>query len=318
MCRCTKSSGHCYKQEEPIFDPSKSTTYSNITCKSALCSQLRSAPGISPGCSTSTCIYATQYGDKSFSIGYFGQEKLTLTSNDVFNSFLFGCGQNNRGLFRGSAGLLGLGRGKLSIVSQTAQKYGKYFSYCLPSSSSSTGHLTFGKNRVSSTVKFIPLSINSQGPSFYFIDITGISVGGRQLSISSSVFKTAGTIIDSGTVITRLPPAAYKALRTTFRRQMTQYPMAQPTSVLDTCYDLSSYSTVTIPTIGFFFNGNTYIDIDASGILAGSSASQFCLAFAGNSNASDVGIFGSVQQGTLDVVYDVAGGKLGFGLGGCA
>ncbi|KAI8569364.1 hypothetical protein RHMOL_Rhmol02G0273000 [Rhododendron molle] len=36
------------------------------------------------------------------------------------------------------------------------------------------------------------------------------------------------------------------------------------------------------------------------------------------SDASDVGIFGDVQQQTLDVVYDVAGGKLGFGTGGCS
>ncbi|CAK9148749.1 unnamed protein product [Ilex paraguariensis] len=315
--QCQPCVKYCYKQREPTFDPSKSTTYSNISCNSASCSQLSSATGNSPGCSTSTCIYGIQYGDSSFSVGYFGQEKLTLTSTDVFDNFQFGCGQNNRGLFGGTAGLLGLGRDQLSIVSQTAKTYGKYFSYCLPSKTSSTGHLTFGKNGVPSTVKFTPLSVNSQGPSFYFIDITGISVGGRQLSISSSVFKTAGTIIDSGTVITRLPPAAYKALRTTFRQQMTKYPMAQPVSILDTCYDLSNYSTVTIPKISFFFSGNLKTDIDLSGTLYVVSASQICLPFAGNSDAADVGIFGNVQQKTLDVVYDVAGGKLGFGPGGC-
>ncbi|KAK8505439.1 hypothetical protein V6N13_045876 [Hibiscus sabdariffa] len=59
------------------------------------------ATGISPRCSSSTCIYGIQYGDASFSIGFFAKEKLTLISKDVFNNFLFGCGQYNEGLFRG-------------------------------------------------------------------------------------------------------------------------------------------------------------------------------------------------------------------------
>ncbi|KAA8521467.1 hypothetical protein F0562_012140 [Nyssa sinensis] len=316
--QCEPCVRYCYKQQEPTFDPSKSATYSNITCTSPLCSQLSSATGNSPGCSSTTCLYGIQYGDQSFSVGYFGKEKLTLTSTDVVNDFLFGCGQNNQGLFRGTAGLLGLGRDKLSLVSQTSQKYGKYFSYCLPSMSSSTGHLTFGNSGTSSGVKFTPLLTDSQSPSFYFIDITAISVGGRSLSISKSVFSTAGTIIDSGTVITRLPPAAYSAMRTTFRQLMKNYPMTDALSILDTCYDLSNYTTVTIPKINFFFNGNVNVALDLTGILYAASASQVCLAFAGNSDATDVGIFGNVQQQTLEVVYDVAGGKLGFGPGKCS
>ncbi|KAK2970506.1 hypothetical protein RJ640_013578 [Escallonia rubra] len=315
--QCQPCVKYCYKQQEPLLDPSTSNTYTNISCNSALCSQLGSATGNSPGCSTSTCLYAIQYGDQSFSIGFFGKEKLTLTNSDVFDNFFFGCGQNNRGLFGSTAGLLGLGRDKLSIVSQTAQKYGQFFSYCLPSTSSKTGYLTFGKSGVPSSVAFTPLS-NSQGQSFYFIDVTAIIVGGTKLSISPTVFSNSGTIIDSGTVITRLPPAAYSALRAAFRQQMTKYPTAPALSILDTCYDLSKYTTVSIPTISFLFNGNVQVDLAFSGILYAGSASQVCLGFAGNSDASAVGIFGNVQQKTLNVVYDVAGGKLGFGPGGCS
>lgn len=39
---CAKS---CYKQQDDIFDPSKSTSYSNITCTSNVCTQLSSATG---------------------------------------------------------------------------------------------------------------------------------------------------------------------------------------------------------------------------------------------------------------------------------
>lgn len=275
--------------------------------------------GNTPGCSASTCVYSIQYGDSSYSVGFFGKEKLTLTSTDAFDNFLFGCGQNNRGLFGGSAGLLGLGRDKLSLVQQTASKYGKYFSYCLPSSSSSTGHLTFGKGRgASSSVKFTPLATISQGDNFYGVNIEGISVAGTKLSISSSIFSNAPGIIDSGTVITRLPPTAYSALSSAFKKMMTKYPRAPALSILDTCYDLSKYSTVSIPKVSFYFNGKTNVDLEPSGILYAASASQVCLAFAGNGDDTDVLIYGNVQQQSFEVVYDVAGLKLGFSPKGCA
>ncbi|KAL6216014.1 hypothetical protein ACLB2K_009241 [Fragaria x ananassa] len=315
---CVKS---CYKQKEPIFDPSLSKSYANISCNSPVCSQLISATGNTPGCSsgTSTCIYGIQYGDQSFSVGYFGKERLTLTSTDVFDGFLFGCGQNNQGLFGGSAGLLGLGRNKISLVEQSAPKYGRYFSYCLPSTSSSTGYLSFGRGGggSSSAVKFTPLSTVSQGGSFYGLSVVGISVGGRQLSIPASVFSSSGTIIDSGTVITRLPATAYSALRDAFRQGMKSYPQAEALSILDTCYDLSGSKTVSYPKIAFAFGGGVTLDLDATGILYVASVSQVCLAFAGNSDDSDIAIFGNVQQKRLQVVYDVAGGKVGFAPAGC-
>lgn len=317
--QCEPCVKYCYKQKEPTFNPSLSASYTNISCSSSLCSALISATGNTPGCTSSTCVYGIQYGDSSFSVGFFGKEKLTLTSTEAFDNFLFGCGQNNQGLFGGAAGLLGLGRDKLSLVQQTASKYGKYFSYCLPSSSSSTGHLTFGRGSgASSSVKFTPLATISQGDNFYGINIEGISVGGTKLSISSSIFSNAPGIIDSGTVITRLPPTAYSALSSAFKKLMTRYPTAPALSILDTCYDLSKYKSVNIPKVSFLFSGGTNVDLDPSGILYAASASQVCLAFAGNGDDTDVLIYGNVQQQSFEVVYDVAGLKLGFGPKGCA
>ncbi|XP_011080092.1 aspartyl protease family protein At5g10770-like [Sesamum indicum] len=314
--QCEPCARSCYQQQDPIFNPSASASYSNISCNSPQCSQLSGATGNKPGCSSTTCVYGIQYGDQSFSVGFFSKDKLTITATEVFPNFLFGCGQNNQGLFGNTAGLLGLGRNSLSIISQTAPKYGKYFSYCLPSTSSSTGHLTLGKSGVSRNVKFTPFA-SSQGTSFYFIDILSISVGGRQLPISQSVFTTAGSIIDSGTVITRLPPAAYSTMSAEFRKQMVKYKTAPAYSILDTCYDLSGLTTITIPTISFTFGGSVKVDLAPSGILLAVSTSRVCLAFAGNNNADDVAIFGNTQQKTLEVVYDVGRGNLGFGPAGC-
>ncbi|KAJ0710877.1 putative nepenthesin [Helianthus annuus] len=303
-------------KKDPIFAPSKSTTYSNISCTATQCSELTSATGNDPGCSASTCVYGIQYGDQSFSVGFFGKEKLTLTSKDVVNGFFFGCGQNNQGLFGGAAGLLGLGRDRLSIVSQTANKYRKVFSYCLPSRSSSTGYLTFGSSGVGRKVKYTRLSGSSR--SFYGLTLTAITVGGTKLPISPTVFQTSGIIIDSGTVITRLPPTAYSALSKAFKAQMKKYPLTRSLSILDTCYDLTNYQTVEIPKISVLWGGNTLVEIAPQGILYANGVSQVCLAFAPNGDDSDIGIFGNVQQKSLAVVYDVAGGRVGFAQGGCA
>ncbi|XP_061363908.1 aspartyl protease family protein At5g10770-like [Gastrolobium bilobum] len=316
---CAKS---CYKQKDDIFDPSKSTSYSNISCTSSVCTQLSSATGNDPGCASSTkaCIYGIQYGDSSFSVGYFSRERLTVTATDFMPEYLFGCGQNNKGLFGGAAGLLGLGRHPISFVQQTSSKYNKIFSYCLPSTSSSVGYLNFGSAGGGggyNQVKYTPFSTIARSSSFYGLDIAGISVGGAKLPVSSSTFSSGGTIIDSGTVITRLPPTAYSSLKAAFRQGMSKYPPASSLSILDTCYDLSGYKVVSIPKIKFEFGGGVTVELAAAGILYVGSEKQVCLAFAPNSDDSDVTIFGNVQQKTLQVVYDVGGGRVGFGVGGC-
>jgi len=346
---CVRS---CYKQQDAIFDPSKSASYANITCTSSLCTQLSSATGNhsqnfdnkhskikesklmmfvtkvfmllmffvgnDPGCASvsKACIYGIQYGDQSFSVGYFSRERLTVTATDVIDNFLFGCGQNNQGLFGGSAGLIGLGRHPISFVQQTASKYGKIFSYCLPSTSSSTGHLTFG-GATTRSLLYTPFSTISRSSSFYGLDIVSIAVSGVKLSLTPSLFSTGGAIIDSGTVITRLPPTAYAALRAAFRKGMSKYPSAGELSILDTCYDLSAYSAFVIPKINFVFGGSATVDLPPQGILYVASKKQVCLAFAANGDDSDVTIFGNVQQKTLEVVYDLGAGKIGFGAGGC-
>ncbi|XP_043725768.1 aspartyl protease family protein At5g10770-like [Telopea speciosissima] len=317
--QCKPCAIQCYSQQDPYFNSSASSTYSNIPCGSNACSQLNSAGYALQFCITN-CLYQVTYGDGSYSQGEFVTDTLTLSSSDVFPNFEFGCGQNNQGLFGTTDGLLGLGRSEISIVSQTAQTYGKLFSYCLPSSTSSTGFLAFGSQAGSSSsiASYTPLITNSTYPSFYFLNMTGISVGGKDLAISPSVFTTSGTIIDSGTVITRLAPAAYSPLKSAFSEGMTQYPTAPAYSILDTCYNLTGYSTVTVPNIVLHFGGGTDLNVDSSGILVQASSYQYCLAFAGNSADTDLGILGNMQQHTFEVFYNVVGGKLGFGASACS
>ncbi|XP_022732131.1 aspartyl protease family protein At5g10770-like [Durio zibethinus] len=314
--QCEPCAGFCHDQVEPIFNPSKSKSYANITCRAATCNQI-SAEGMQQGCSSSTCLYGISYGDSSSSIGFLAKEKLTISRSDVFPGYLFGCGQQNQLLSSRVAGLIGLGRGKFSFVSQTAKKYRKIFSHCLPSKDSSVGYLTFGPTKLPKNIMFTPMPKSFQKTPFYGLDIIGINVAGQRAPINSSVFKTAGAIIDSGTVITRLPPTAYAQFKSAFHKWMTKYPRAPPLSILDTCYDFSGYNVIRTPTVSIVFNGGINVEIDYSGVLYLRNESQACLAFAKNKDAGDVAILGNFQQKTYEVVYDDVKGRVGFAPGGC-
>ncbi|KAH7689231.1 Aspartic peptidase A1 family protein [Dioscorea alata] len=309
--QCQPCVSSCYAQQEPIFEPTQSSTYSNVSCSESACSELDTS-----SCSGTTCLYAVQYGDNSYTVGFYSKDTLTLSSSDILPGFFFGCGEKNKGLFGKAAGLLGLGRGSTSLISQSKTKYNGVFSYCLPSTSSSVGYLTFGGG-APANIKYTSMLTDSSMPTFYFLNLQSIRVAGIKLSISPTVFSNAGTLIDSGTVISRLPPAAYSSLRQAFKQKMGKYPTAPALSILDTCYDFSNYSTVSVPTVALEFAGGVVVDLDFSGILYVASLSQACLAFAGNGDAGDVGIFGNIQQHKLNVVYNVGKQVIGFGKGGC-
>ncbi|KAF9662022.1 hypothetical protein SADUNF_Sadunf18G0009900 [Salix dunnii] len=312
--QCEPCLGGCFPQNGEKFDPTKSTTYKNLSCLSEPCKSI--AKESAQGCSSGTCLYRVQYGT-GYTVGFLATETLTITHSDVFENFVIGCGEKNGGKFLGESGLLGLGRSSIALPSQTSSKYKNLFSYCLPASSSSTGRLSFG-GEVSPAAKFTP--INTKFPELYGLDVAGISVGGRKLPIDASVFRTGGTIIDSGTTVTFLPSTAYSALSSAFQELMTNYTLTNGTSSFHPCYDFSKYANdpISIPKISIFFEGGVEVDIDGSGILfAANGLEKVCLAFRDNGNDKDVAIFGNLQQKTYEVVYDVAKGMVGFAPGGC-
>ncbi|KAG6513918.1 hypothetical protein ZIOFF_024255 [Zingiber officinale] len=307
----------CYTQKEPLFDPSKSSHYSPLSCDSTYCSSDSSAFCVG----FDDCEYTVAYGDGSQTQGLLSQDTLTLTSSRVLDDFVFGCGEANSGLFGEVAGIIGLGRNQISLPSQAN---GGAFSYCLPPYASSTGYLALGTSNGSrlnspKNLHFTSLLSRLDAPSFYFVELVGISVGGKDLGISPTSFSDPGTFIDSGTVLTYLPAAAYAALRSEFQWRMRQYPTSTAgMDLLDTCYDLKGYDRVAVPAVVLHFSGGARLDVDGSGILIpmDSSSAIACLAFA-ETDPNGFSIIGNMQQKTYNILYDVPNEKIGFGGGGC-
>ncbi|KAF8701306.1 hypothetical protein HU200_033635 [Digitaria exilis] len=320
-----KPCSSCYAQRDPLFDPAGSATYAPVRCNASACaSSLKAATGMPGSCAATTttdkCYYALAYGDGSFSRGVLATDTLAL-GTDKLDGFVFGCGLSNRGLFGGTAGLMGLGRTELSLVSQTASRYGGAFSYCLPATTSGevSGSLSLGGEassyRNTTPVAYTRMIADPAQPPFYFLNVTGAAVGGAP--VSAAGFGASNVLIDSGTVITRLAPSVYRAVRAEFTQQFgaaAGYPAAPGFSILDTCYDLTGHDEVKVPLLTLRMEGGAEVMVEAAGMLfvVRKDGSQVCLAMASLSYEDQTQIIGNYQQKNKRVVYDTVGSRIGF------
>lgn len=303
----------CYQQSDPIFEPSGSSSYSSLSCNAPQCQALDIS-----ACRSGKCLYQVSYGDGSFTVGEFVTETVSFGNSGSLNRIALGCGHDNEGLFVGAAGLLGLGGGPLSLTSQIKASS---FSYCLvdrDSSKSST--LEFNSATPSDSVTASLLK-NSKVDTFYYVGLTGISVGGRTISLPPSTFAMdqsgrGGVIIDSGTAITRFQSEAYNAVRDEFRRLTQNLRSTGGFALFDTCYDLSSLRSVSVPTVAFHFSGGKSWQLPAKNYLIPvDSAGTFCFAFAPSSQS--LSIIGNVQQQGTRVSFDLANSIMGFSPNKC-
>lgn len=304
---------NCYQQPTPIFDPSDSSSYSNLPCSSSLCKALPTSM-----CSTSDCEYLYAYGDYSTTQGVLASETFTFGSTSI-PKIGFGCGDDNEGNgFSQGAGLVGLGRGPLSLISQLGS--GK-FSYCLTSiDDTKISPLLFGSlanmdEKVKDLSGVTPLLQNPSQPSFYYLSLEGITVGGTLLSIPKSTFAlnadgTGGMIIDSGTTITYLESAGYKLLKKAFVSQ-TKLSAADGSSTgLDVCFSVpSDSSSVEVPKLIFHFEGADFDLPPDNYMIQDSSTGLLCLMIMESSGMS---IFGNMQQQNMQVLYDLEKAVLSF------
>ncbi|CAD6242631.1 unnamed protein product [Miscanthus lutarioriparius] len=311
--QCSPCIMSCHRQSGPMFNPKKSSSYASVSCSAPQCSDLTTATLNPAACSTSNvCIYQASYGDSSFSVGYLSKDTVSFGSTSVPN-FYYGCGQDNEGLFGQSAGLIGLARNKLSLLYQLAPSMGYSFSYCLPTSSSSSGYLSIGSYNPGQ-YSYTPMASSSLDDSLYFIKMTGITVAGKPLSVSASAYSSLPTIIDSGTVITRLPTGVYSALSKAVAGAMKGTPRASAFSILDTCFQ-GQASRLRVPQVSMAFAGGAALKLAATNLLVDVDSATTCLAFA---PARSAAIIGNTQQQTFSVVYDVKNSKIGFAAGGCS
>lgn len=115
---------NCVNQSTPIFDPSKSSTYFKIPCNTSLCTELGDSK---TGCDRA-CSFTYLYANTSFTAGELAYDTLSIGSgmDASVPQIGFGCGHDNE--VQGF-GLVRLGRGALSLITQLGSKVENKFSY---------------------------------------------------------------------------------------------------------------------------------------------------------------------------------------------
>ncbi|CAO2188548.1 unnamed protein product [Urochloa humidicola] len=316
----------CADQPTPYFDAKRSATYRALPCRLPRCAQLSY-----PACFQRVCVYQYYYGDTASTAGVLANETFTFgggagganTTKVTAPNVSFGCGSINAGDLANSSGMVGFGRGPLSLVSQLGPSR---FSYCLTSYLSPTpSRLYFGafanlnstNTSSGSPVQSTPFVVNPALPSMYFLSLKGISLGDKQLQIDPVAFAinddgTGGVIIDSGTSITWLQQDAYEAVRRGLLSAIL-LPASNDTDIgLDTCFPWPPPPnvTVTVPDFVFHFDGGANMTLPPENyMIIASTTGYLCLAMA----PSGVGtIIGNYQQQNLHILYDVANSLLSF------
>ncbi|KAF5803731.1 putative nepenthesin [Helianthus annuus] len=307
-----KPCSNCYQQTDPIYDPSGSSSYNVLPCTSEQCESLDTS-----ACESNTCLYQVSYGDESFTVGDFVTETVSFNSGS-FPSVAVGCGHDNEGLFAAAAGLLGLGRHPLSFPSQIKSTS---FSYCLVDrDSANVSTLDFNSVPPANSVT-VPLLQNPKMKSFYYVGLTGISVGERPLPIPPSIFAIdgsgkGGAVVDSGTAVTRLHTQAYNSLRDEFTQQGSSLKRTNGYGLFDTCFDFSEMTSVKVPEVAFIFAGGKTLSLRPENYLVKvDSSGKFCLAFAPTADA--LSIIGSIQQQGTRVGYDMGNSVVSFSPNDC-
>ncbi|XP_031486876.1 aspartic proteinase CDR1-like [Nymphaea colorata] len=155
--------------QTPIFDPFQSSTYKNWRCSTRFCTELHDYHCISD----QLCLFRYSYGDNSTVEGLLASETLLFDNGaDTIKreGIVFGCvhsEENPDSALCKVSGLVGLGRGPLSLVKQIGSSIDDKFAYYLPpyrNENNSMGQVKFGEDaEFSGTEKFLETPMASDG-----------------------------------------------------------------------------------------------------------------------------------------------------------
>ncbi|CAN6199252.1 unnamed protein product [Urochloa humidicola] len=332
--QCDAPCRRCFPQPTPLYAPARSATYANVSCGSKLCEALPSPRPSS--CSSSgpelSCAYYFSYGDGSSTDGVLATDAFTFGSGATAHILAFGCGTDNLGGTDNSSGLVGMGRGPLSLVSQLGVTR---FSYCFTpfNDTTTTSPLFLGASAsLSPAAKSTPFVANPPGPgprrrslSYYYLSLEGITVGDTLLPIDPAVFRLTasgrgGLIIDSGTTFTVLEDRAFVVLARAFAASVAA-PLATGGGAhlgLALCFaapEGRGPEAVDVPRLVFHFDGADMELPRASVVVEDAAARVACL---GMVSARGMSVLGSMQQQNMHVLYDIERGVLSFEPANCA
>lgn len=297
----------CTPQGSPSYDHTTSSSSSFVACGDPACGDV---PKGSRKCDEANhCSYHYAYGDPADSHHY--TEGILMTETFAFGDAAlpgieFGCTLRSEGGYGQGSGLVGLGRGKLSLVTQLNVEA---FSYRLSSAPSlisfgSLASLTAGSSSFLST----PL-LGTPDLTFYYVGLSGISIGGKLVEIPPGTFAMdansgrGGVLFDSGSTMTSLVDPAYTLVWNELLAQMGV--QASPSEKDDVCF-WGDTSRTTFPSMVLHFDGGADMELPIGNyfpLMEGQNGVRGrCWSVL---RSQDMTIIGNVMQRDFLVLYDL-------------
>lgn len=309
----------CGNHQDPRFQPDLSSTYQPVKCN------------IDCTCDVDNvqCTYERQYAEMSSSSGVLGEDIVSFgnLSALVPQRAVFGCENSETGdLFNQHAdGIMGLGRGPLSIMDQLVEKgvIGDSFSLCYGGMGVGGGAMVLGE------LSPLPEMVFSQSDPvrspYYNIELKKILVAGKPLRLKPKVFDSKhGTVLDSGTTYAYLPEEAFVAFKDAIvgSVNLKQIPGPDP-NYKDICFsgagsDVTELSKI-FPEVAMVFGNGQKLSLSPENYLFRHSKvlDAYCLGVFQNGKDPTTLLGGIVVRNTL-VTYDRSKERIGFWKTNCS
>lgn len=258
---------------------------------------------------------------------------------------IFGCSDDSNQLlgynpFTVASGILGLGGGRLSFLTQLQPFSGHSFAYCLTSAHSTANktsptRLLLGRSSDSQLelyprdptslnfTSFLSKNVPNLDSTYYYVQIRSIVVGGQVLDIPNESW--GGTIIDSGATISVFPHHVHQIIKEAFLRKVMKYQLVvkeeenDDEEELSPCYKVSRFDVenLEIPEFGIVFGDGAVWNFPVENYFMGFEDNVVCFAIRGVKNPR-FSIIGNFQQQNFHMLFDTKEGRLGFAPARCA
>ncbi|XP_047058150.1 probable aspartic protease At2g35615 [Lolium rigidum] len=318
------------------FNPSNSSTFGRVGCDSAAC---RALTGTSCGTDGSSCMYDYKYASSYDVIGVLSTE--TFTFEDAPGGCVgcrdrpqlrvanvnFGCTTSTFGVFGGD-GVVGLGDGTLSLVSQIGAdtSFGRRFSYCLApfSAPNASSALNFGSRAaVKEPGAVTAVLFPSQGDAFHIIALEDIKIGNATFALPSR--KRYDVVLDTGSMLTYLARVLLDPMVEELKRRINLPTVPSPDHTLQLCYDVNDANRrslfeknvpdITLQLIG---QGAPELTLKPENMFAELQEGFMCLAVAPVTDQQPLALIGCIAQQNLHIGYDLDKGTVTLANADCA
>uniref|UniRef100_A0A0A9GT24 Aspartic proteinase Asp1 n=1 Tax=Arundo donax TaxID=35708 RepID=A0A0A9GT24_ARUDO len=326
--QCDAPCQSCNKVPHPLYRPTKNKL---LPCADSLCTSLLSGQGSNQKCpSPQQCDYRIKYTDSASSQGVLVTDKFSLSlrnSTNVRPSLTFGCGYDQQVGKNGAVqattdGLLGLGRGSVSLLSQIKQQgiTKNVLGHCL--STNGGGFLFFGDDMVpTSRVTWVPMARSTSG-NYYSPGSATLYFDRRSLGV-----KPMEVVFDSGSTYTYFVAQPYQAVVSALKGGLSKSLKQVSDPSLPLCwkgqkpfksvFDIKKEFKSLL--LSFASGKNTVMEIPPENYLIVTKNGNVCLGILDGSAAKlSFNVIGDITMQDQMVIYDNERTQLGWVRGSCS